>query len=442
MKKIFTPIAVALLAAMTYTAPLSAQEDKEYTDGVFVLNEGWYGHENASINYLNADGSWDYRVLQQANGENVQLGCTGCYATIADGRMYIVSKQEQDPGATVEGARLTVCDTKTMKRLAAVKTIGDNADGRAFLAVPELHRGYASTSNGVYVFDLDTYENLGVVTGTENASGSLYNGQMGSMIYYSGMILAVNQDKGLVIINPESNAVEMTLNAEEDGWAYGSIVQSKDGQVWLSVASTDGMGSTQNYLRRFNPETLQLEKVDLPDGINAPANSWYAWTPDCFCASTKSNCLYWNGGTSSWFSAQSIYKYDIDANEFSQIINLANTESDAYIYGACCRVHPETDDLYIGVTIGAYSNNTQLRVYSNTGELKNTYAMTENYWFPELPVFPASNSSTGIREHRTTAADAVETARYDTSGHLLAAPVKGINIIQYSDGTTRKVVVK
>ncbi len=442
MKKIFTPMAAALLAAMTYAAPLSAQEDKEYTDGVFVLNEGWYGHENASINYLNADGTWDYRVLQQANGEDVQLGCTGCYATITDGRMYIVSKQEQDPGATVEGARLTVCDAKTMKRLAAVKTIGDNADGRAFLAVPELHRGYASTSNGVYVFDLDTYENLGVVTGTENTSGSLYNGQMGSMIYYSGMILAVNQDKGLVIINPESDAVEMTLNAEEEGWAYGSIVQSKDGQVWLSVASTDGMGNTQNYLRRFNPETLQLEKVDLPDGINAPANSWYAWTPDCFCASTKSNCLYWNGGSSSWFSAQSIYKYDIDANTFSQIIDFASTEGNTYVYGACCRVHPETDDLYIGVTIGAYSNNTQLRVYSNTGELKNTYAMTENYWFPELPVFPASATSAGIQEHRTTAADAVETARYDTSGHLLAAPAKGINIIQYSDGTTRKVVVK
>ena len=442
MKKIFTPMAVALLTAMTCAAPLSAQEDKEYTDGVFVLNEGWYGHENASINYLNADGTWDYRVLQQANGEDVQLGCTGCYATIADGRMYIVSKQEQDPGATVEGARLTVCDAKTMKRLAAVKTIGDNADGRAFLAVPELHRGYASTSNGVYVFDLDTYENLGVVTGTENTSGSLYNGQMGSMIYYSGMILAVNQDKGLVIINPESDAVEMTLNAEEEGWAYGSIVLSKDGQVWLSVASTDGMGNTQNYLRRFNPETLQLEKVDLPDGINAPTNSWYAWTPDCFCASTKSNCLYWNGGTSSWFSAQSIYKYDIDANTFSQIIDFASTEDNTYVYGACCRVHPETDDLYIGVTIGAYSNNTQLRVYSNTGELKNTYAMTENYWFPELPVFPASATSAGIREHRTTAADAVETARYDTSGHLLAAPAKGINIIQYSDGTTRKVVVK
>lgn len=442
MKKIFTPAAAAILAALTFAAPLSAQEEKEYTDGVFVLNEGWYGHENASINYLNADGTWDYRVLQQANGTDVQLGCTGCFATIADGRMYIVSKQAQDPGASVEGARLTVCDAKTMKRLAAVKTFGDDADGRGFLAVPELHRGYASTSNGVYVFDLDTYENLGVVSGTENGSGSLYAGQMGNMIFDNGRILAVNQDKGLVVIDAVTNAVTSTINAEEDGWAYGSIVRSKDGQIWLSVASTDGMGSTQNYLRRFNPETQQLEKIDIPDDLYAPANSWYAWTPDCFCASAKSNCLYWNGGSSSWFSAQTIIKYDIDANTFSKIIDLEADGDNAYVYGSCCRVNPETDDLYIGVTVGMYSNNTQLRVYSNTGELKNTYAMTENYWFPELPVFPASSSASGIREHRATDADAVETARYDASGRLLAAPAKGINIIQYSDGTTRKVVVK
>lgn len=442
MKNIFTPIAAALLAATICAAPASAQEEKEYTDGVFVLNEGWYGTENASINYLNADGTWDYRVLQQANGSDVQLGCTGCYATIADGRMYIVSKQAKDPGATVEGARLTVCDAKTMKRLAAIKELGTDADGRSFLAVPELGRGYASTSNGIYVFDLETYDNIGMIEGTQKTSDNLSAGQTGNMIYYSGMILALSQKKGLLIINPETNTIEMQLNAEDDGWAYGSIAQSKDGQVWLTVSDTKGQGSTKNYLRRFNPETLQLEKVTIPDEFYAPANTWAAWTPDCFCAGTQSNCLYWNGGSSTWYSAQTIIKYDIDSNTFSKIIDLAADGDNAYVYGACCRVHPETDDLYVGVTIGAYSNNTQLRVYSNTGELKNTYAMMQNYWFPELPVFPASASTSGIADHRTTAADAVETARYDTSGHLLAAPVKGINIIQYSDGTTRKVVVK
>ena len=47
---------------------------------------------------------------------------------------------------------------------------------------------------------------------------------------------------------------------------------------------------------KVNPYTLQTEVIDLPEGIYGPANSWYAWTPDCFCASQQQNVLYWNGG--------------------------------------------------------------------------------------------------------------------------------------------------
>ena len=37
---------------------------------------------------------------------------------------------------------------------------------------------------------------------------------------------------------------------------------------------------------------------------------------------------------------------------------------------------------------------------------------------------------------------AKEVARYDESGHLLTAPTKGVNIVRYSDGTVREVVVE
>ena len=38
--------------------------------------------------------------------------------------------------------------------------------------------------------------------------------------------------------------------------------------------------------------------------------------------------------------------------------------------------------------------------------------------------------------------DSKEVARYSIDGKLLSAPVKGINIVKYADGTTRKVIVK
>ena len=36
----------------------------------------------------------------------------------------------------------------------------------------------------------------------------------------------------------------------------------------------------------------------------------------------------------------------------------------------------------------------------------------------------------------------IETARYDISGRLLSAPVKGINFVKMSDGSMKKVIVK
>ena len=39
-------------------------------------------------------------------------------------------------------------------------------------------------------------------------------------------------------------------------------------------------------------------------------------------------------------------------------------------------------------------------------------------------------------------ADVSETARYTVDGRMISVPEKGINIVRYSDGTVRKVVVK
>lgn len=47
-----------------------------------------------------------------------------------------------------------------------------------------------------------------------------------------------------------------------------------------------------------------------------------------------------------------------------------------------------------------------------------------------------------IESVATDSVNATEVARYNTDGMLLSAPQKGINIVKYSDGTSKKVVVK
>mgnify|MGYP000361043773 CR=1 FL=1 len=49
--------------------------------------------------------------------------------------------------------------------------------------------------------------------------------------------------------------------------------------------------------------------------------------------------------------------------------------------------------------------------------------------------------STGI-EDVTTGTEATVVARYTVNGVQVSAPVKGVNILKMSDGTTQKVLVK
>ena len=66
--------------------------------------------------------------------------------------------------------------------------------------------------------------------------------------------------------------------------------------------------------------------------------------------------------------------------------------------------------------------------------------MEKNYWFPEMPVF-ALKSSTAISSVEDSA-EVREVARYSVDGKLLQGAQKGLNIVRYSDGTVKKVVVK
>ena len=49
--------------------------------------------------------------------------------------------------------------------------------------------------------------------------------------------------------------------------------------------------------------------------------------------------------------------------------------------------------------------------------------------------------ATGI-DKTTTSTDVEEVSRFSADGQRLAVPVKGLNIVKYSDGSARKVVVK
>lgn len=357
-------------------------QSTDYTKGVFIVNEDWFGHRNSTLNFISDKGDWSYDVYKKEN-PGKELGATSQYGTIYGGKFYIVSKQEIDGGASIVGSRLAVCDPLTMKSLKEFTTIG-GADGRAFLGVDE-KTGYISTSNGIWLYDIEGMKIGTQIAGTENIHtdpyGKLYKGQSGTMLRVGDRVFAMHQDNGIIVINANTHQVETTITG-----AYGSITQSKDGNLWVSVAADHGgMGGTKPELVKLNPYTLETKTLNIPSTISAIPNSWYAWTADGFCSSAKENKIYWkeDGG---WFAATKIFYYDIDNNEFGEVYNWGGTAWQ--LYGAAFRIHPVTDEIYAFLYQGFGSQSYSLGKLSTSGSVIATYPMTNNYWFPALPVFP------------------------------------------------------
>ncbi len=65
------------------------------------------------------------------------------------------------------------------------------------------------------------------------------------------------------------------------------------------------------------------------------------------------------------------------------------------------------------------------------------YCLSEFRYFENIVEFDA----TGI-DKTTTFTDVEEVSRYSVNGQRLIGPTKGLNIVKYSDGSVKKVVVE
>ena len=480
----------------------------DYTKGVFMVNEDWFGHNNSTTNYLTRDGKFVYN-------NTTEIGATACFGAAWGNRYYIIAKQAKDGGTKVEGGRITICDANTMRIIKQIKDINGNEDGRSFCGVDE-HKAYVSTSRGIYTLNLDE---LTVGAAVKNADGDDAElGECGNMVRLGDYVYATEYGKSLRIIDCNNDRIVATITAK----VY-SITMSKDGQLWVS---------TDKGISRVNTESRQLEEIALPSGINAPANSSYAWNPDGLCASLQNNVIYWTSA-SGWNTA-TIFKYDIDNNEFAKVVDLTNDANKWKMYSASnLRVDPVTDNLYVSLYKDNLSQDYAVRIYDNNGTQLKEYELTQkNYWFPGMFVFPdvedpiAGNINdvtveenkdvvvdltdvcsdadnfqaaivktvksvayagkvatatvkngklvvTGVKKGKTNVtlnfcsngisttatvkvvvtqatgitgtqntADVREIARFTIDGKRINQPQRGVNIVKYSDGTVKKVVVK
>lgn len=481
-------IVAAVVAGVLNTVKAS---ETDYTKGIMIVNEDWYGHQNSTVNYLlpdDVDGDyWRYRIVQAEN-PGKELGCTNQYGAIWNGRMYLIAKQEKDPGASVVGGRISVTDAKTMKLIKQLQIIdpsGRQCDGRAFCGVTD-KKGYVSTSNGIWVLNLETLEIERQVEGSGNpnlgdddkpntdSGSSLYYGQTGTMVLAGGKVFAVHQQYGLLVVDTQTDKVVDVLDmgivddvveaetGKRPASGIGStIVRSKDGNLWYAVAkNVQGMGATLPYVVKVNPTTLEREVVHIDgEGMYPPSNSWYAWTPDPMCASRVTNSLYWCGGANSWFTTYCVFRFDTDSHKIEKIIDFSSEPGDWHIYGCSLGIHPQTDELYASVFHQFQDQTYATRRYTSDGVLKNVYPMIANYWFPSMIVFPtdpynnpgyssvsvpASDENVVVRVvGRSIVVDGCHDFQVYSLDGKMCGPENlqpGIYVVR-ADGTTRKVIV-
>lgn len=426
-------ISVLVLSALLCSA-VNAEVD--YTKGVFIVNEDWYGHHNSTVNHLNPEASdgayWTYRAFQKEN-PGCELGCTTQFAAVFNNRIYFISKQAKDPGSTVTGGRITVADAKTLSVLAQIEKIDDSGamcDGRAFLGI-DSRKGYVSSSNGIWIMDLESMSVLRCIPGTGNPNAgdnslpsikpgsALYHGQTGTMVLSADRVFAAHQSSGILVIDPTDDSLETTVSIAkvlidsnlwqptvedlediEAGYAsleecapgVGAVITDRSGTVWASLsANINGTGESFPVVLKINPYSLDVTPISIPADIQAPASSWYAWTPDTFSSSPLLDEIYWRGGD-RWFGGDIIWKYNYTSHTFGKLIDTGEDGNNWHIYGCSMRPHPESGEIYCSLYHDNQSTAYITRRYSNDGKIIAEYPMIENYWFPSLPVFPEQQS--------------------------------------------------
>ena len=388
--------------------PGPGPDDFTFTNGIIFVNEDRYGPNQGSLNYYNYDyDEMEYNVYSIVNPDT-KLGVTTQYGQIFGGHLFLVSKQansNEASGSTI-GSRLAVLDAATLKQQGCVLRFGESPDsiydGRAYCAVNE-EKGYVSTSAGIFVFDVARMGITGAIDGTlSSAKGdynSLYRDQCGDMVRFGQYVFAVQQGRGLHVIDPVSDALVTTLPFPD----IVTVFVTAGGNLYVANNSREiydysGGPYVANFTR-IDPVTLQVAEVHELDGNHGAMSSWGAWRACMVCVDPQAERVYYNYDEYQNY----ISCYDFSTRTFTDAlitlpegveINWDGTRERQGLYASAISFDPHTGDMVVQTTEAAplsyqnFNHNWVLFYDANTMELKRQVRLQDAYWFPSMAVYP------------------------------------------------------
>ena len=383
-------------------------EDFTFTNGIIFVNEDRYGPNQGSLNYYNYDyDEMEYNVYAIVNPDT-QLGVTTQFGQLYGDKLFLVSKQansSEASGSTV-GSRLAVLDAATLKQQGSILRFGESPDsvydGRAYCAVtPE--KGYVSTSAGIFIIDVPTMSVTGHINGTMSSAkgdyNSLYYNQCGDMVRFGQYVFAVQQGRGLHVIDPAADAVVATLPFPNIVTAFvttgGNLYVANNSREIYDFTG----GSYEADFTKIDPVSLETIEVYQLDGNHGALSSWGAWRPRMVCVDPHAERVYFNYDEYQNY----ISCYDFITREFTDAlitlpegveVNWDGTVEHQGLYAAALSFDPHTGDLVVQTTEAAplsyqnFNHNWVLFYDANTLELKRQVRLQDAYWFPAMAVYP------------------------------------------------------
>lgn len=402
MKKCLFSIMLAL-AALTALA-----QELTFTNGVFFINEDRYGANHGSINFYNYDyGAMEYNVFALVN-PGVKLGVTSQHGQVFGGRLFVMSKQANgsEASGSTEGSRLAMLDATTLTQQACILRFGASADsvydGRAYCGVTP-DKGYVSTNAGIFTVHIPDMTVSGPIQGTSSSAkgdyNSLYYEQCGDMVRFGQYVFAVQQGRGLHVIDPATDAVLTTLPFPD----IVTVFVTAAGRLYVANNNREvydfGSGPYLSDFTQVNPvtfETLAVHEL----GDKGALCAWGAWHARMLCVDPVAERVYYNHEEYQNF----ISCYDFTTLELTDTLILLpegveimwdGTRERQGLYSSALSFDPHTGDLVVQTTEAApmyayqnFNHNWVLFYDAATATLKRQVRLQDAYWFPALAVYP------------------------------------------------------
>lgn len=316
----------------------------KYDNGVLVLNQGGFGHGDASVSYISSDFSAQQNDIFSIVNPRITLGDTGQDIGLNDELAYIVLNVSN---------KIQIVNRYTLLNVTSITEGLKNPRYIAFVNGKGYVTNWGDASNPaddyVAVIDLATNtvtSKIPVQEGPERIiekDGKLYVAQTGGWGYGTDV----------TVIDASSNTVTTTIKVGD----VPECLQIKDGELWV--------GCTGNPSYATPPKVQSAGSIVKINLATNQVTSTFAYaTKHLYNMVIEDNDAYYTAGSG-------IYKFSLSATALPETPFFSTVEQGVYgVYSFAI----EDDNIYVG-DAGNYQNNGKVYVYSMTGTLNHLFSV-------------------------------------------------------------------